>query len=354
MIPLDQPEPIRAGEELDSSRLAPWLREHLRDAAGGVEIQQFRKGHSNLTYLVRADGSEYVLRRPPFGNVVKTAHDMGREFRVLSALAPVFSPAPRPIVYCDDESVLGVPFYLMERRRGMVLRTTLPPGFTLTPALASGLCSCLVDTLIALHSIDYRAVGLDTLGKPDGYVKRQVTGWAERYRAAATEAVPEMDQVVGWLLAHLPPESGVAVIHNDYKFDNIMLSAEDPTRVAAIFDWEMATVGDPLMDVGTALSYWYDPTDPAEVRTWSMGPTMEPGMWSRRRVLEAYLERTGRAMSGPEFYFAYGLFKLAVVVQQLHARYVRGFTKDIRFADMNEKVVALTRWAVHVAESGTI
>lgn len=352
MSALDQTAQIRPGEELDLGRLSAYLRATLPVPVDTLAVEQFPGGHSNLTYLVRVDGQEYVLRRPPFGNQVKSAHDMGREFRVLSALAPVFPPAPRPVLYCDDPSVLGAPFYLMERRRGIVLRRMLPEDFRLDAATASELSAALLDTLAALHRLDYRAIGLGEFGKPEGYVARQVRGWTERYHAAETEAIPEMDAVAVWLAEHLPPERGAAVIHNDFKFDNLLLDPERPSRVVAVLDWEMATIGDPLMDLGTALAYWVEPNDPAEFRAVALGPTTLPGMWSRARLVDEYAHRTGVAVENVDFYFVYGLFKLAGVLQQIYARFVRGHTHDERFAGMNRTVAILARQAARVVDRG--
>src|SRR5439155_26326836 len=212
---------------------------------GPLSVEQFPHGHSNLTYLLRRGPSEWVLRRPPFGNQVKTAHDMGREYRVLSKLCTVFPAAPRPYLYCEDESVLGAPFYLMERRSGVVLRKTLPPGLAIDPPTARQLGLALIDNLARLHSLDYRQIGLGDLGKPDGYVSRQVSGWSNRYVQARTDDVPAMERVARWLGEHLPPESAASLIHNDYKYDNLVLDPADLTRVVAVLDWEMATVGDP-------------------------------------------------------------------------------------------------------------
>lgn len=351
---LDGAGAVRPGEELDAARLAAWLRRRLPAASSGIEISQFPHGHSNLTYLVLAGGAEYVLRRPPFGNVVKTAHDMAREFRTLEALAPVFSEAPRPLLFCDDSEVLGAPFYLMERRKGIVLRRELPASVNLTPGLADRVSASLVDTLVRLHAVDYEAAGLGAVGRPEGYVARQVRGWSERYTTAATEQVPEMEAVARWMAERAPTECGAAVIHNDFKFDNLLLDPDDPARVVAVLDWEMATVGCPLMDLGTALALWIEAGDPKELLGAAMGPTHHPGMWSRERLAEAYAERSGRPVGGIAFHYTVGLFKVAVIVQQIYARYVRGLTRDPRFAGLNHMVTVLARQAARAAEHGTL
>ena len=285
----DETGPVRAGEELDAAKLASYLQQSL-GGDGPLTIEQFPQGHSNLTYLLRWGGKEMVLRRPPFGNQVKSAHDMGREYRVLSRLCEVYGPAPRPYLYCEDEASSGHPFYLMERRHGVVLRRSLPAEMRLDPDLVRRLCVALIDNLAALHSLDYKAAGLTDLGKPDGYVTRQVTGWIGRYQNARTDDLPAMDRLAPWLLEHMPKESGAAMIHNDYKFDNVMLDPADLTRIVAVFDWEMATVGDPLMDLGTSLGYWVLSTDPPSLQDSAIGPTAMAGSMTRPELVERYAE----------------------------------------------------------------
>jgi aminoglycoside phosphotransferase (APT) family kinase protein len=352
--PLDETRPVRAGEELSLERLQSYLRQHVPDGAGTLRVEQFPHGHSNLTYLVSWGGHEWVLRRPPFGNVVKSAHDMGREFRVLSKLHAMYPPAPRPLIFCDDDTVLGAPFYLMERRRGIIFRKSPPAGWSLDPNTMRQLCVALIDNLARLHALDYRAAGLGELGKPDGYVARQVHGWSKRYRDAQTDAVPELDRVIDWLTSNMPPESGAAVIHNDFKFDNLLFDPNDLTRVVAVLDWEMATVGDPLMDLGSALGYWVQPGDPDMMQEWSMGPTSVPGSLTRRELVERYAELTSRNVSNIVFYHCFGLFKIAVIIQQIYARYVRGHTRDERFAQMNRMVSALAAAANRVVQTQTL
>ena len=350
---LDQTRPVREGEQLDLARLEPYLREHLPAFPGPLRVEQFPHGHSNLTYLVRSGEREFVLRRPPFGNQVKTAHDMGREFRVLARLSKVYPPAPTPYLYCDDEAVLGAPFYVMERRRGVVLRKTPAAGLSLDPATMRRLGESLIDNLALLHGLDFRAAGLADLGKPEGYVARQVTGWAERYRKAQTEDVPAMTQLADWLAGHMPAESGSALIHNDYKFDNLLLDPNDLTRIVAVLDWEMATVGDPLMDLGSTLSYWVQADDPDLLKAFVVGPTTLAGNLTRRELVDRYRERSGRPVGDVLFYYGFGLFKTAVIVQQIYARYARGFTRDERFAQLNRVVASLSRGALRALETGT-
>lgn len=346
--------PIRAGEELPLDRLAEYLRRKLPRAEGTLLVEQFPQGHSNLTYLLRLGGKELVLRRPPFGNPVASAHDMGREFRMLSRLNAVYPPAPRPEFYCEDDSIIGSPFYVMERRHGLILRKSLPSGLTIDSDLARRMSCSLIDNLAALHAIDFEAAGLTDLGKPEGYVARQVAGWSKRYVQAQTSAAPAMERVSAWLARHQPQQSGVAVIHNDYKYDNVMLGERDPTHVVAVLDWEMATIGDPLMDLGTTLGYWVEAADPAPLRQSAFGPTALPGSLTRREIIERYQEITGVAVLNPQFYYGFGLFKLAVIVQQIYARFVRGHTSDPRFAHLDRLVLLLGEQAERALDSDKI
>jgi aminoglycoside phosphotransferase (APT) family kinase protein len=331
-----------------------YLRPHFPGTTGPLTVEQFPHGHSNLTYLLRLGDREMVLRRPPFGNQVKTAHDMGREYKVLSCLCAVYPPAPGPFLYCDDEEVLGAPFYVMERRHGVILRKAVPPGVRFDVATARNLGLAFVDNLARLHAVDYRACGLGDLGKPDGYVARQVNGWTERYAKAKTDDVPEMERVALWLGGHSPREAGSALIHNDYKYDNLLLDPKGLTLIVAVLDWEMTTVGDPLMDLGTTLGYWVEAGDSPAMQRAAMGPTNLPGSLTRRELVARYAQATGRELPDVLFYYAFGLFKIAVIVQQIHARYVRGHTRDARFAYLNELVAALSQQADRALGSGKV
>jgi aminoglycoside phosphotransferase (APT) family kinase protein len=250
--------------------------------------------------------------------------------------------------------VIGAAFYVMERRRGLILRKTLPAGMTIDPDLARRLSCALIDNLAVLHSLDYQAAGLADFGKPEGYVERQVTGWAKRYTQAQTADVPAMDRVARWLQENMPAESGTAVIHNDYKYDNVILAANDPTRIVAVLDWEMATIGDPLMDLGTTLGYWVEAGDPPALRDAAFGPTALPGSLTRRELVDRYRQLTGRPVSNPLFYYCYGLFKLAVIVQQIYARFARGHTADPRFAHLDQLVAVLAGKAEGAVERGHV
>ena len=350
----NSPSPIRAGEELPLDSLREFLLRQWPESEGPLVVEQFPHGHSNLTYLLRMGQREFVLRRPPFGNQVASAHDMGREYRILSRLNLVYAPAPRPELYCDDVHVIGSPFYIMERRHGLILRKTLPKELEIYADLAHRMSCTLVDNLAALHAIDYQHAGLAELGKPEGYVHRQVSGWTKRYAQAQTADVPAMDRLARWLADNLPPESGATVIHNDYKYDNVMFDAQDLTRIVAVLDWEMATIGDPLMDLGTSLGYWVEATDPVPLQRVAFGPTALPGSLTRRQIVDRYQEQTGRSVEHALFYFCFGLFKLAVIVQQIYARFARGHTTDPRFAHLDQLVLILGAQSDRAIESGTI
>ncbi len=331
----DRSASIRKGEELDLPNLAAYLGEQLPEAGGELVVEQFPRGYSNLTYLLRLGQHQLVLRRPPFGANIKTAHDMSREYHILSHLHRVWDKAPRPVLYCDDEAVIGAPFYLMERVNGIILRPRMPEEMVPSPAIMAGIADGLIDTLVELHGLDYRAAGLADFGRPEGYVERQIKGWTQRYHRAKTDEITEMEQVAEWLNVHLPAGAAPSIIHNDYKYDNLVLDADDWTRVIAVLDWEMATLGDPLMDLGTSIAYWVDPGDPEVMQQLRLSPTNLPGNLSRAEVVERYAARSGRDVSNIVFYYAYGLFKVAVIVQQIYYRFRRGHTSDPRFAHLN-------------------
>lgn len=343
---VDRSVSVRVGEELPQQALLDYLRQELSDLEGSLTVEQFPAGFSNLTYLLRIGERELVLRRPPIGARIKTAHDMGREYRILAHLHPVYAKVPRPLLFCEDETVLGAPFYIMERVSGIILRAQPPRGIELSPETMRRLSEVFVDNLAEIHSIDYEAAGLGELGSPQGYVTRQVEGWTRRYYNARTDDVPEVEQLATWLHEHLPPDSApAALIHNDYKYDNLVLAPDDLTRVVAVLDWEMATIGDPLMDFGTTLGYWVEPTDPQEWQQYGFVLTKLPGNFTRAELIDYYARRTGRAIPNPVFYYAYGLLKIAVIVQQIYARYQKGLTKDPRFAQLGALVKACGRLA---------
>jgi aminoglycoside phosphotransferase (APT) family kinase protein len=350
----DHPGALRRGEELDLAKLEPFLRSAISSGAAPLLVEQFPSGHSNLTYLLRLGEREMVLRRPPYGSKVKTAHDMGREYRVLSTLHSAYPLAPKVLLYCDDESILGSPFYLMERIRGIILRRDPPAGLRFTAETARRVSESFVENLSRLHGLDYMEIGLGELGKPQGYLARQVSGWVERYYGSQTHDLPEVARIASWLKDHMPRTSDAALIHNDYKYDNVVLDPEDLTRIVGVLDWEMSTIGDPLTDLGTTLAYWVDPQDPEELQKIRWGPSTYAGNLTRAQIVERYARATGRDVSHIAFYLAFARFKIAVIVQQIYCRYQRGLTNDPRFASMPEVVKALLRASLHSAESAAV
>jgi len=351
---LDHPAAIRPGEELDLARLEPYLRSHFPGDAGELRVRQFPSGHSNLTYSLSLGTRELVLRRPPFGSKVKSAHDMSREFRVLSKLHSVYSPAPEVLFYCDDDSVIGAPFYVMNPIHGIILRRHVPPGLDFLAEKARRLSESFIDNLIRLHRVDYAAVGLSDLGKPEGYLERQVRGWTERYHGSKTHDYSEVEKISAWMRQRMPATSVVSLIHNDYKYDNVVLDSNDITTIVGVLDWEMCTIGDPLTDLGTTLAYWVDAADPEELQKNRWGPTNAPGSMTRAEIVHTYAQKTGTDPTQIAFYLAFARFKLAVIVQQIYYRYHQGLTKDERFASMPATIQMLLRASLHTAQTGRI
>ncbi len=339
---MDEAGEVRAGESLDAGRLGEYLAARVPGFKPPLTVRQFHCGFSNLTYLLTAGDVEFVLRRPPIGTRPKSGHDMGREFRVLAALKPGFPECPAAILFCADESVIGAPFYVVERIRGIILRRDYPPELAATPELVRAGQFALVRTLARLHAVPFDELGLAGLGRPEGYVARQVEGWTGRYQSAQTADAPSAAPVTAWLASSLPPESPVAaLIHNDYKLDNVVFDAADPARLVGVLDWEMATIGDPLMDLGCSLAYWIEATDPPELQAARMLPTQLPGSLTRAEVLQAYTGAAGRAVPDFRFYRVFGLFRLAVIVQQIYYRHFHGQTRDARFAGLGAMAHAL-------------
>ncbi len=412
---MTETRPVRPGEEIDVERLRAYLEGEL-GTHQAIEIEQFPGGSSNLTYLVRIEGvptaaedtsvppavaggvfeaadegtptslgtrehyrpltqavpTEFVLRRPPFGNTVKTAHDMRREFDVLSKLSAVYQPAPKPILFCDDDAVIGSEFYLMERRHGLIIRGRIPGTQTesVPPAVAGGafqprdletsqharhhVCKAFIQNLADLHQLDYKAAGFENLGRIEGYNRRQVEGWTKRYFAAKTHGWDALERSIEWLNANIPAESGASLIHNDYKFDNVMLDPENLGRITAVLDWEMVTVGDPLMDLGTTLGYWMSADAGDEMLNMPFNPRVLMENISRSELVEMYEESLGRKVPDMLFYYVFGTFKIAVIAQQIYARYAKGFTQDERFAGFHVFVAALGRISARALEAGKI
>jgi len=346
---IDTPKKIREGEELNIPAIEKFLKEYIPGLEGNLVVEQFPSGYSNLTYLIKVGKKELVLRRPPFGTKAKTAHDMKREYKILNALNPVFHYCPKPLIYTEDTSIMGCPFYVMERIKGIILRRDLPEGLSFKPEEARKLCENMLDVHLELHSIDYKKIGLADFGKPEGYVKRQVEGWTGRYRNAKTDDAPDFEEVIRWLHDNMPEESKKScIIHNDYKFDNIVLSPEDPLKIIGVLDWEMATIGDPLMDLGSSLAYWVQADDPPEFQAIRMMPTNIPGAMTRDELVQRYAEKSGVKIDNFDFYYCFGLFRLAGIAQQIYYRYYHKQTKDDRFALLIFAVKALEEAALRV------
>jgi aminoglycoside phosphotransferase (APT) family kinase protein len=339
---------MRADERLDMERLEAWLRANLSDADGPMSARQFGGGHANLTYLVTIGPRELVVRRPPLGPVAPGSHDMKREHRVLSVLWRKFALAPRSFAICEDESVIGAVFHVLERRRGFAVRADLPEGLR-DPALTRRIGWMMVDTLADLHRVDAAAIGLNTLGRPQGFMRRQVEGWTRRWQAARDRELPQMERLSSWLLERVPEPPAATLLHLDFKLDNILLDPDDPSRPVAVLDWDMTTIGDPLADLGQLLAYWSEVGDPAPWREASLMPTWREGFPTRSEVASRYAERTGTDISAIDWYHTFGVFKLAVVLQQIYIRYVRGQTQDERFVKFGTSVLALAGKAAALA-----
>lgn len=352
---IDKPKAIRKGEELDLIRVGEFLKDTIPGLQGELTVQQFPSGYSNLTYLIAIGDTELVLRRPPFGTKAKSAHDMGREYRMLKALKPVYTYCPAPLVYTEDQSVMGCPFYVMEHLKGIILRKDPPPGLRFSPQDARRLCENLVDVHLELHAIDYKAIGLADYGKPEGYVKRQVEGWSKRYCNARTPDAPDYENIMTWLAAKMPHDSPKpAIVHNDYKFDNVVLDPLNPLKILGVLDWEMATIGDPLMDLGDSVAYWVERNDPPNVQLIRMLPTNIEGALTRDEIVARYAGRSGIPIPCFDFYFCFGLFRLAVIAQQIYYRYYHGQTKDERFKMLIIAVQVLEEIARNVIEKSKL
>ena len=340
--------PVREGEQIDTQALKAYLRGKLEGVESGLTIRQFPGGHSNLTYLLETGGREYVLRRPPLGPVAPKAHDMAREYSVLGAVHPFFPQAPRVFLLCDNPAVIGAIFFVMERRRGLVLRRDIPAEYAGDAGFSGRVSEAFVDCLAALHAVDVTRV---RLGKPAGFLERQVNGWAERWQRSQTETLPRMEELMRWLRDRLPESPAPTLVHNDYKLDNMMLNAESPIRVEAVLDWEMATVGDPLVDLGCVMCYWPQAGDPPVRRDALSDITTRPGWFTRAQLVERYARLTGRDVSGLRYYEVFGIFKIAVVLQQIYFRYRRGQTRDQRFRNFDQRVRGLVEIAATLAEN---
>jgi len=340
---------VRPDERFDEQELADYLRGRLPGTENPLTVRQFGGGAANLTYLLDYGTHEYVLRRPPLGPVAKSAHDMAREYKVLSVLHQVFPYAPQAYLYCEDPDVIGADFFVMARKHGVVVRRSIPPQFADQPDAPRRMSEALVDALAEFHAVDYEAIGLGDLGRPKGFIARQIEGWYKRWHAAKTEDLEAMDTMYAWLKANLPQTQASSLVHNDYKLDNVMLAADDPGRMVAIFDWDMCTLGDPMSDLGALLCYWTEPRDPAYFQGMAMMPTGDLGFLTRAELVERYAEKSGRSITDIHFYHALGLFRLTVIIAQIYIRYVRGQTQDKRFAAFGPMIPLMAQAAHDVA-----
>mgnify|MGYP003402313268 FL=1 len=351
----DQSTRIRDGEELDAAIIDSYLKAHIPGLSGEPQISQFPGGASNLTYLLEYPQQEFVLRRPPFGHKAKSAHDMGREYRILNQLNAGFPYCPKAYVHCTDESVIGSEFYVMERVNGIILRADLPAELNFSPEQTTQLCKSFIDKLVELHNVDYQACGLGDLGKPEGYVARQISGWSDRYEKALTPDAPLWTEVKAWLNEKMPadhPKS--AIVHNDYRFDNVILDPRDPQRIIGVLDWELTTLGDPLMDLGNTLAYWIEAGDPPPVQLMRRQPSNAPGMLTRQQFADYYAERAGIEIKSIDFYYTYGLFRLAGIVQQIYYRFFHGQTQDKRFAQFVQMNKLLEQMSLQVIKKSSL
>ncbi|MFV2014988.1 MAG: phosphotransferase family protein [Candidatus Heimdallarchaeota archaeon] len=337
---IDDTIDVRYDERFNYNKLASYLQGKLpgTDNLEKLKVKQFGGGVANLTYLLRYGEVEYVLRRPPLGTVVKSSHDMGREHKVLSVLYKSFNKVPQSYLYCDDISVIGAPFFIMERKQGIVIRKQFPSQFQNRQNAAKEISEALIDTLVDLHNVDYKNLGLEDLGKPEGFIERQIEGWYKRWNRAKIKDSQLMDAVYNWLRENIPENSQFSLVHNDYKLDNVMFNREDPSDIISIFDWDMCTLGDPLSDLGALLTYWTEPSDPVHFKKIAMMPTEEQGFRTRKELVKRYEKQSGLKIDNINFYHTLGLFRLVVIVAQIYIRFVRKQTRDKRFEELGKLI----------------
>jgi aminoglycoside phosphotransferase (APT) family kinase protein len=340
---------VREGEDFNRKALHKFMLQNIDWwPKEPIEVAQFSAGYSNLTYLIRCGNIEAVMRRPPLGPLPPRAHDMKREYSLLEKLHPVFPYVPKTYAFCDDESVIGVPFYIMERKKGMVLDGKFPPGMSATNHMCRQISIGAVDTLANLHQIDYQYAGLENFGRPQGFIERQVNNWISRYERSQTHEIPYFDKLAKWFLENIPSSNGVSIIHNDYKLNNMMFSHQDIGRVEAVFDWEMATIADPLFDLAVALAYWTQPDDWDSIKKSLPSITTSPGFFTREEFIHRYSLSTGKDVPPLHFHMAFNYFKIAVVHQQIYYRWINGQTKDSRFGTFDKSINSLMEYAYHI------
>jgi aminoglycoside phosphotransferase (APT) family kinase protein len=338
---LDKAATVRQGDEIDPAVVSDFVKTHVPGLQGIATITQFKGGASNLTYHLDFGDQQFILRRPPVGTKAKSAHDMQREFTIMQRLKPVYPYVPEMIAFCDDHSLLGSDFYVMGKLAGIIPRADLPKGLNLSETEVRSLCTGVLDKMIELHQVDYEAAGLSDIGKGKGYVQRQIIGWTDRYGKAITDNVPSFERVMQWLHDHMPEDVATCVIHNDFRFDNVVLDPDNIHRVIGVLDWEMATLGDPLMDLGNSLAYWIQADDPAQMQLLRRQPTHLPGMLTRDEVVHYYCDKMGFGNIDFTFYRIYGLFRLAVIAQQIYYRYHHGQTTNPMYAGFHYMVTFL-------------
>ena len=333
--------------------LKDYLAPVLHCAADKIQVTQLPGGYSNLSFLVESATEKFILRRPPFGEKIAKAHDMGREFRILEGLKKAgYSKSPQPIHFCDEESIFGAPFFIMEFVDGAILRNRVPQGMTLEKEDFAALSRSAVDCLLELHQLELQESGLIHLGKPEGYTQRQVEGWVDRYYRAKTNELPELEQAATWLLGNIPSTEYLAFIHNDFKYDNLVLDPQNPTHIKGVLDWEMATVGNPLMDLGTTLAYWAEEKDPEILKLFNLSHL--PGNLSREEIMAYYFSKGKGSKQEMVFYYVFGLVKVAVIAQQIFKRYSQGFSTDPRFAQLIHVVDAAGKKAIQTLQTDKI
>ncbi|HEY3430563.1 MAG TPA: phosphotransferase family protein [Cyclobacteriaceae bacterium] len=349
---IDQPVQARSEESPNIERLNSYLQSQGFEIGQVLSVLQFPSGYSNLTFCLNTASGEYILRRPPIGANIKSAHDMGREFKVLTLLKKYYPIVPTPIAYCDTDEIIGSPFYVMERLQGVVLRAGNASKLGITPQQFKSVSESLVDNFVKLHDLDIQSTGLDQLGKPDGYVQRQVEGWSKRYFTAATDDITEMNLLADWLQKNQPISQSPTFLHNDYKYDNVILDPQNLSTIMGVLDWEMSTVGDPLMDVGASIAYWSEAGDDPILQSFNL--TALAGNLTRKQFIDRYAEKSKRDISNILFYYAFGLFKNAVIAQQIYTRWKQGLTKDARFGGLLMVIKALAKQGVNSLNKGTV
>lgn len=349
---IDATVPLKAGEIFNLDALNSYLQLQVPTIGKVLAVTRFPGGYSNITYCLHTADTAWVLRQPPPGAQIQSAHDMGREFRVLSLLEPHYKKIPHPLHYCASNEIIGAPFYIMQRISGVVLRAGNAPKMNLSAEQMQAISLALIDNLVVLHSLDINQTELVQLGKPEGYVDRQVAGWIKRYYAAETDTIESINQIADWLKEQQPTGQAATLLHNDYKYDNVILDPTNLSNIVGVLDWEMATVGDPLMDLGATLAYWFESDEEAVLKHYNL--TWLPGNLTRQEVVERYALKTGRDISNILFYYVFGLFKNAVIGQQIYHRWKQGSVTDARFGALLPMIQLLGKKAVVALDKNRI